>query len=156
VPATEVFDGSSWKDAADIPAPREHLAAASDGGSGYVYAVGGRELSADQNTGALERYDPATDAWDELPPMPTPAGSLGAAVVERHLVTVGGEDPTSIVKRVQSYDIRTQRWSALPDMVTPRHGAAVVGVGQTLYVLDGAEAPTHAESTSVAEALDFR
>jgi non-specific serine/threonine protein kinase len=156
VPATAAFDGNSWKDAADIPTPREHLAAASDGGSGYVYAVGGRELSADQNSGALERYDPATDAWEELPPMPTPSGSLGAAVVERHLVTVGGEDPASIVKTVQSYDIRTQKWAELPDMLTPRHGAAVVGVGQTLYALDGAEAPTHAESTAAAEALDFR
>ena len=31
VPQTEVFDGQSWKDAADLPTPREHLAAMSDG-----------------------------------------------------------------------------------------------------------------------------
>jgi non-specific serine/threonine protein kinase len=156
VAPTEVFDGNEWKEVADIPTPREHLAAASDGGTGYVYAVGGRELSADQNSGALERYDPATDRWETLPSMPTPAGSLGAAVVEGQLVTVGGEDPTSVLKEVQAFDLRTQRWSQLPDMVTPRHGAAVVGVGKTLYVIDGAEAPTHAESTATAEALDFR
>ena len=46
VPQTEVFDGSSWKDAADMPTPREHLAAVSDGT--YVYAIGGRFLSARQ------------------------------------------------------------------------------------------------------------
>ncbi len=46
---TEVFDGESWTDVADIPTPREHLGAASDGR--YLYAVGGRELSADKNLG---------------------------------------------------------------------------------------------------------
>src|SRR5438093_1083193 len=39
VKPTEVFDGKSWKDAAPMPTPRDHLAAASDGK--YVYAVGG-------------------------------------------------------------------------------------------------------------------
>ena len=49
VPQTEVFDGKAWTDVAAIPTPREHLGAASDGR--YVYAVGGRELSADQEPG---------------------------------------------------------------------------------------------------------
>ena len=49
VAETEVFDGEGWKDVAEIPTPREHLGAASDGR--YVYAVGGRELSADKNVG---------------------------------------------------------------------------------------------------------
>ena len=33
VPQTEVFDGTAWHDAANIPTPREHLAAVSDGTS---------------------------------------------------------------------------------------------------------------------------
>jgi N-acetylneuraminic acid mutarotase len=49
VPQTEVFDGESWKDVAEIPTPREHLGAASHGR--YLYAVGGHELSADENLG---------------------------------------------------------------------------------------------------------
>ena len=49
VTQTEVFDGESWKDVADIPTPREHLGAASDGR--YLYAVGGRDLSAGQEPG---------------------------------------------------------------------------------------------------------
>ena len=53
---TEVFDGESWTQAADMPTPREHLAAVSDGV--YVYAVGGRSLSADENSAAFERFDP--------------------------------------------------------------------------------------------------
>ena len=71
VDSTEVFDGKRWRIGADIPTPREHLAAASDGE--FVYAVGGRALSPDKNSAALERYDPATDKWQRLPDMPTVA-----------------------------------------------------------------------------------
>jgi non-specific serine/threonine protein kinase len=153
VAPTEVFDGQEWEDAAPIPTPREHLAAASDGRS--LYAVGGRELAADKNSGALESYDPVADEWKRLPSMPTPAGSLGAAIVRGNLVTVGGEDPTSVFDDVQAYDLTTQKWSELPPMTTPRHGLAVVAINDVLYAIDGALAPTHAESTNVGEALDF-
>ena len=49
---------------ADIPTPREHLGAASDGR--YLYAVGGRNALRGQELGALERYDPASDSWTKL------------------------------------------------------------------------------------------
>ncbi len=42
VPTTEVFDGTSWHDAAPLLVPGDHLAAASDGK--YLYVVGGRKL----------------------------------------------------------------------------------------------------------------
>jgi non-specific serine/threonine protein kinase len=154
VKQTEVFDGTEWKDAAPLPTPREHLAAASDGR--YVYVVGGRELSADHNKDALERFDPSDGTWTELPSMPTPAGSIGAAVIGHTLVAVGGEDPTSLISAVQAYNIRAQKWYELPHTRVARHGAAVVAIGRTVYVLGGATAPTHAESTDDAEALDFR
>ena len=109
---TEVFDGISWKDAADIPTQRDHLAAASDGK--YVYAVGGRGLSADKNFTALERYDPGSDSWKKLPDMPVAAGGLGAAIVAGRLVAVGGESPTSVIDAVQSFDLKTSKWSKLP------------------------------------------
>ncbi|MBA2763398.1 MAG: protein kinase [Thermoleophilaceae bacterium] len=156
VAATEIFDGERWRAGADIPTPREHLSAASESGQGHLYAVGGRALSADQNSGALERYDPGADRWTKLPSMPTPSGSLGAAIVDRRLVTVGGETPTSVINIVQSYDIATEEWSKLPSLLEPRHGLAVVAIGNTLYALGGAGAPTHAESSAAAEALDFQ
>ena len=117
----------------------------SDGES--VYAVGGRELSADSNTGAFERYDAASDEWTELPAMPTPSGSLGAGITSGHLIAVGGETPTSVVDSVQSYDLESEKWTELPALTVARHGAAVGAIGSSLYVLDGATAPTHAEST---------
>ena len=76
---TEVFDGTSWHDAAGIPVPGDHLAAASDGT--YLYAVGGRRLEVTSNTAAVQRFDPVADRWIQLPAAPGKVSDAGAAIV---------------------------------------------------------------------------
>lgn len=153
VATTEVFDGRRWRSAAAIPTPREHLAAASDGT--HLYAVGGRALSADKNTAALERYDPATNRWESLAPMPLARGSLGAALVDKRLIAVGGEQPTGVYNTVEAYDILTGTWTDLSPLRTPRHGLGVAALGTSVYALNGAAKPSHTQSTTTAEALTF-
>ena len=116
VPQTEVFDGSAWKDAADMPTPREHLAAVSDGT--YVYTIGGRLLSSDKNSAALERFDPQSGTWTKLAPMPTPRGSFGATYIDGRIVAVGGEEPTRVLEVAEMYDIADGKWTTLPPMPT--------------------------------------
>ena len=96
---------------ADIPTPREHLGRGF--GRRYLYAVGGRELSADKNSTALERYDPADDSWKTLDDMPDDVGSVGAAYVDG-LVIAGGESVTDALDAVQAFDVESKRWSQLP------------------------------------------
>jgi serine/threonine-protein kinase PknK len=153
VPQTEVFDGSSWKDAADMPTPREHLAAVSDGS--YVYTIGGRFLSADKNSAALERFDPASGTWTKLVGMPTPRGSYGATYIDGRIVAVGGEEPTMVVNVVEMYDIADGKWSTLAPMPTARHAEVVATVANTVYVIGGANRPTHEGPIATVEALDF-
>src|SRR5205823_13753264 len=76
VKPTEVFDGKGWHDATDIPVPGDHLAAVSDGK--YLYAIGGRTLDASANHKAVQRFDPATGKWAQLPPLPAADNDLGA------------------------------------------------------------------------------
>src|SRR6185503_12649524 len=109
--------------------------AASDGKS--LYAVGGRRLSPDKNSAALERYDPADDRWERLPDMPTPRGGLGAAIAGGHLFAVGGETPTEALGKVESYSIAKERWSTAPPLRIPRHGVAVAALDGSLYALGG-------------------
>jgi non-specific serine/threonine protein kinase len=154
VETTEVFDGKRWNDAANIPTPREHLAAASDGA--FVYAVGGRALSPDKNSAALERYDPANDRWQRLPDMPTARGGLAAAIVDGHLFALGGETPTRVLGWVQSYSIGSEEWSSAPSMDTPRHGSTMAAIGRTLYSLGGARRPGHATASPAAEVLRLK
>lgn len=153
VPQTEVFDGQSWTEAADILTPREHLAAVSDGV--YVYALGGRALSADENSAAFERFNPQTGAWESLPDMPTPRGSYGAAYIDGRIVAVGGEEPTRVLATVEMYDIAARTWTTLAPISTPLHGEAVAAVGSTLYCIGGADRPTHEGPVATVEALDF-
>ncbi len=151
---TEVFDGSSWKDAADMPTPREHLAAVSDGT--YVYSIGGRFLSSDKNSAALERFDPASGTWTKLVGMPTPRGSYGATYIDGRIVAVGGEEPTMVLNVVEMYDIADGKWSTLPTMPTARHAEVVATVDNTIYAIGGANRPTHEGPIATVEALDFR
>ena len=153
VPETEVFDGESWTDVSDIPTPREHLGAASDGR--YLYAVGGRELSAAENLPALERYDPRNDSWTKLSDMPEASGAVSAAYVGGRVITVGGESSTSASDAVQGYDIKRQQWSELPALPSPRHGVAVAALKDSIYAIGGAAVPGHVESTQTAVALDL-
>ncbi|MGW4333922.1 Kelch repeat-containing protein [Rhodococcus koreensis] len=153
VASTEVFDGTKWTTVEDIPTSREHLAGVSDGK--YFYAIGGRDLASDQNTAAVERFDPVAGTWATLPGMPTPRGGLGAAYIDGRIVAIGGEQPTRVLSTVEAYDVASATWSALPPMPTGAHGMSVATVGHTVYAIGGALRPTHAESTATAQALDF-
>ncbi len=153
IDTTEMFDGTSWRDVAPIPTPRDHLGAVAD--DAYVYAVGGRALSADKNTGALERYDPATDTWKKLPDMPTARGGLGVALAGRRIVAIGGESVTGVYDTVEAFDLDVGTWATLPPVGWARHGLVAVGVGSSIYALGGAVEATHAQSTAVAEVLDL-
>ncbi|MGZ8714058.1 MAG: Kelch repeat-containing protein [Mycobacterium sp.] len=153
VTQTEVFDGESWTPAADMPTPREHLAAVSDGV--YVYAVGGRALSADQNIAAFERFDPESGNWEKLTNMPTPRGSYGAALVDGRIVAVGGEEPTRVLATVEMYDISTGKWTTQAPINTPVHGEVVAAVDTTVYTIGGADRPSHEGPVATVEALDF-
>ena len=153
VPQTEVFDGSSWNDAANLPTPREHLAAVSDGS--YVYTIGGRFLSADKNSAAFERFNPQSRTWTKLVDMPTPRGSYGATFIDGRIVVVGGEEPTQVLNVVEMYDIAGGKWSTLPPVPTARHAEVVATVGNTVYCIGGANRPTHEGPIATVEALDF-
>lgn len=153
VPQTEVFDGKSWTEAADMPTPREHLAAVSDGV--YVYTIGGRFLSADENSSAFERFDPVSGNWEKLANMPTPRGSYGAAFIDGRIVAVGGEEPTRVLATVEMYDIASGKWRSIAPINTPVHGEVVAAVGSTIYVIGGADRPTHEAPVPTVEALAF-
>jgi serine/threonine-protein kinase PknK len=153
VAQTEVFDGESWTEAPELPTPREHLAAVSDGT--YVYTVGGRFLSADKNSAAFERFDPEAGQWESLVDMPSPRGSYGAAYIDGRVVTVGGEEPTRVLATVEMYDVADGKWTVLTPINTPRHGEVVAAVGSAVYSIGGADRPTHEGPVSTVEALDF-
>jgi non-specific serine/threonine protein kinase len=155
VTQTEVYDGTSWRDAADIPVPGDHLAVAAD--SSYLYAVGGRKFSVSSNVDAVERYDPKANHWTILTPSPQTVSGAGAAIVNGRLVVVGGEAPTSVSGTVQAYDLTapTATWTTLPSLTPGRHGLGVTAIGNTLYAVGGSTKAGHTASTNLVAALTF-
>ena len=84
-----------------MPQAQGGLAAATHGGKLYVF--GGEQwvperMVFDNNW----VYDPATDRWQSLPPLPTPRHGLGAATVGNRIhvfgggAKVGGEAATAV------------------------------------------------------------
>ena len=150
---TEIFDGSSWHDAAGIPVPGDHLAAASDGT--YLYAVGGRRLEVTANTAAVQRFDPVADRWVQLKAAPGKVSDAGAAIVGGRLIVAGGESIGTVFSTVWAYDLASSTWTSLPNLAAPRHGLAVTAIGNTLYAIDGASQPGHNASTPTLQTLTF-
>ena len=154
VTTTEIYDGTSWHDAKPIPVPGNHLAAASDGT--YLYAVGGHQITETSITAALQRFDPATGQWTQLPPMPAAASGLGAVIVGGQLITVGGDNALSVFNTVRAYNLTTKKWSTLPPLPQPRTGLGVAYYNNILYAVDGASRPGHVASTNTVETLTLR
>jgi N-acetylneuraminic acid mutarotase len=138
---TEIFNGTSWHDAAGIPVPGDHLAAASDGT--YLYTVGGRQFEPSSNTAAVQRFDPAADRWIQLPAAPGKVSDAAAAIIGDRLIVAGGESTGTVFSTVWAYDLASGTWSILPNLPEPRHGLAVAAIGYTLYAIDGASQPGH-------------
>jgi N-acetylneuraminic acid mutarotase len=88
----EVYDPDTdtWGEAAALPTPRSGVATAVI--NGRILVMGG-EHNPTSATGTFEEneaYDPDTDTWSTLAPLPTPRHGFGAAVFDDAVYTPGG------------------------------------------------------------------
>lgn len=130
---------AQWSEASPLPAPRDHLAAASPEGSLYVLA--GRSLSLDSVTDVTQVFEPGTGDWTAAGSMTTARGGFAAAAWRGMVVVAGGEISAGTIAEVEAFDPGTGRWRSLPDLPTPRHGLGVAALGEDLFVLGGGPDP---------------
>jgi N-acetylneuraminic acid mutarotase len=142
---------NKWRSAAPIPVPLNHPNAAAV--DGKIYLLGGLVVAPDGAWRAVPNswvYDPATDAWKELDPMPTvPRGSSAIGVYKKTIYLAGGMtvlvpgpggEQGSVVA-VSALDTASGKWTTLPaaaQQIPERRdhvGGAVVG--RSFYVLGG-------------------
>jgi non-specific serine/threonine protein kinase len=130
--------GGTWvTDIAPLPTEREHLTAVA--ANGMVIAIGGRKI---HQIGAVEAYDPKTNAWKALPDLPTPRGGSAAGLIGDVIHVAGGEnlnDSTTYAQH-EALDLATMAWSKGPDLPTKRHGVASAVVDGRWYVIGGGRA----------------
>mgnify|MGYP001462182621 CR=1 FL=1 len=144
----EPIDGPSGG-IASRPAPSSaigYMAGARDN-LGRLYGIGGGPGEGGPNSGYCDRYDAATDSWETLAAMPTPAADACAAYDGAgHILVFGGinEAGSARLANVARYDIATNSWSdsATPDLPVALSGArAALGVDSRVYVAGGETGP---------------
>jgi len=96
-------------------------------------------------------YDPATDEWKELAPMPTKRGAASAGVANGKIYVTGGANslpgvnengihparPHNVVATVEEYDPAANSWKTVRPLLLARNHHAAVGVGDKIYVIGG-------------------
>jgi len=96
-------------------------------------------------------YDPATDEWKELAPMPTKRGAATAAAAGGKLYVTGGANalpgvtessihparPHNVLATVEEYDPATNSWRTRRSLLLPRNHHVTAGAGDRIYVIGG-------------------
>ena len=121
-----------------------------------IYAFGGFVLP-DQGPPAWNpidnawEYDPATDEWKALAPMPTKRGAAAAGVFGGKLYVTGGANslpgvkengihptrPHNVMGTVEEYDPSTNAWRTRRPLLLPRNHHVTAAAGDKLYVIGG-------------------
>lgn len=151
VDALTRFDPASgtYTELAPMPVPVNHQSMITYRGD--VYSVGGhgRFLFGGSPKRAFQRYDPDTDEWSMMPPMPTARGAAGAGVIGDRLYVVGGQGENGeILPTLEIYDFETGKWSSGPDMPSRREHVGAAVAGGKLYVLGGRTEDSDAVATA--------
>jgi N-acetylneuraminic acid mutarotase len=159
----DVYDPASntWSRAADLPVGKSHAPGSTFVVDGRIMMIGGA-INGGSNGWASDvvlLYDPATDVWLELPPIPayrkTPiAGLIGNVIV---VATGGGYGPTDTTWLASL----PETWEPAPGMPVALGEVAGGIIGNKLYVVGEGESSTISYDLSTnswgsATALDAR
>ncbi len=164
----------TWSKKKPMPLGAHRFALASHGDR--IYAFGGFKYP-ESGAAAWEpvnnawEYDPASDSWKALAPMPSKRGAAAAAVVQGKIYVIGGAGampgagdaamvPTRrhmTVGTVEEYDPKTDSWHTRAALPTPRNHPAAATVNNRIYVIGGRIGSAFAlrgSNTDIVEAYD--
>lgn len=152
-------DPTGWTARAPLPTARNHLGGAVLGG--HIYAIGGQFLGdeASGNVTQVDRYDPATDTWQAVAPLPLPLGHITASIVVQagRIVVIGGvtqaRDAGAIEGHessvVLAYDPAANQWQSTTALPGPRQSPVADTIDGALVVTTGSTAAGPVDSTVV-------
>jgi N-acetylneuraminic acid mutarotase len=141
-----VYDPKSdtWTEKAPMPTARHHLT--SSVVDGKLYAIGGRLLGdgiprpvneALSNFNDNEMYDPFTNMWTKLDPMPTKRSGLASASIGNDIYVFGGQSVNGTFRNNEKYNTKTDTWSTEIPMPTSRLGLKAEAFNNSAYVIGG-------------------
>lgn len=104
-----------------------------------IFLVGYADPSAG-NKDSVMAYEPATDIWSLLPPLPSKRQSVSACGMGGKLYAAGGFDPSDNrypMRGLEEYDPSNRTWTTREDMPTARIAGVCAESGGKLYVIGG-------------------
>lgn len=108
--------GDQWTTRAPLSSPRSKLGLIA--ANGKVYAIGGERNG--KLTDIVEAYDPSTNRWAKLPPIPVPIAPKDAVTANGRTINVYAEETSPYCfKRVYSYDTVERTWTTSGVMPRP-------------------------------------
>jgi N-acetylneuraminic acid mutarotase len=132
-----------YVDKATMPEPRlDFSVAALDG---QIYLIGGRDALAPiiprPQVANVDRYDPITDTWTTVAPLPLAVAEPMVAAVDGKLYAMGGE-PDNLMAGdfVHEYDPATNTWTTRNIMPVGCWSAAVAVQDDRIFIAGGSGA----------------
>ena len=165
----------TWTAKQKMLVPAHHPASVALDGKIYVFGgfVGRPGTKVWQPIANAVVYDPASDSWKELAPLPTARGSAQAVAVGGKIYVIGGAHanipgkpgteplwvgvPQIVTGAVEEYDPATNSWRARAPMPTGRNhffAAAVDGRIYAVYGRIGTSFVTMSDVTDIVEEYD--
>jgi Kelch motif len=128
---------NAWSFVTSAPAPARSEGAGITVGN-FFYSIGGR--SGGVGISAVDRYDPATNLWSVMAPMPTARSGLALATDGRYIWAIGGRTggapcAPSALDTVERYDTSTNTWTTKASMIVPRSDLAAAFIPGTTKIL---------------------
>jgi N-acetylneuraminic acid mutarotase len=121
-----------------MPKPlRLHATAVLDG---FLYVLGGNDVSHGTIESAVYRYDPQADSWKTMAPLPEPLAELAACSVEGRILAAGGSAGMSTSRAVHVFDPSgspSGTWLDGPELPYALRGAAAVTLQDEAFVMGG-------------------
>lgn len=130
----------TWKSAAPLPNPKDHMSCVVLGGR--IYVIGGEhghdvlhEQQAD-----CHAYDPKTNSWAAIASLPMAKSHIeaGTFISDGRIIMAGGQtdnfQPTS---QVVALDVLRNTWTVLPSLPAPRQGAVIQRVDNRIIMALG-------------------
>jgi len=144
----------AWTSITDYPGGIMDNAVATDEASGKVYSVGGVDGSG-TTTAAGNVYDPNTQTWTAIAPLPSPSEKPASAFINGKLYVADGWDtsgnPTAALR---IYDPSSNTWSSGANNPAPEGGGVGVAVlNNKMYLIGGCPTGSSCGDT-VVEAYD--
>jgi N-acetylneuraminic acid mutarotase len=131
---------AGWARKADMPNPRNHVAAASL--NGFFYVIGGQhgQEDAQVSQSEVDRYDPSTDTWTKVASLPSGRSHITSATFtyDGRIIVIGGETASGTPQRtVYDYDPATNKWGLLGNLPAARSTMVAGIINGKLYTATG-------------------